>query len=343
MNSRDTNPTVAGILSCLVLTAVTAPLRADTSPVLCAVTFSLPAKPAPATLPSPDTAPAAGNAARLHSLAQSLWDNLAPDASKEKHELLPPEEFATLVQRLCSAGQSDDLDELAAFAPAARRAVASLRARPGSEDYAAWLQNRLDEAEAADAARRRPAPMFVPPPPRPSPRVHVPYYDLWLERVAERPRPSRADHYLPRLRAAFVAEGIPPELVWIAETESAFDPRARGTSGERGLFQLMPDTARGLGLRPEERVQPVRSARAAASYLRYLHERFGDWPLALAAYNAGESRVARELQRRDAADFASIARHLPVVTRFYVPRVLATIKVREGIGPAELRAPTPQS
>lgn len=179
-------------------------------------------------------------------------------------------------------------------------------------------------------------------PPNPPP-LDVPHYDLWLERVAERPRPSRADRYLPRLRAAFAAEGIPPELVWIAETESAFDPRARGAAGERGLFQLMPATARGLGLRPDERIQPVRSARAAASYLRYLHARFGDWPLALAAYNAGESRVARELRRRDADDFASIAGHLPVVTRFYVPRVLATIKVREGVDPADLRAPTPPS
>ncbi len=345
MDSRDTNPTVAGILLCLALSAITVPLRADTTgPVLCAVTFSLPAKPAPAAIPRPEAASAIGNAAKFHTLARSLWDNLAQDVSNEKHELLPPEEFATLVQRLCSAGQSEDLDELAAFAPVARRAVASLRARPGSEDYAAWLQNRLDEAEAAaDAARKCPAPMFVPPPPPPSPRIQVPYYDLWLERVAERPRPSRADEYLPRLRAAFVAEGIPPELVWIAETESAFDPRARGTSGERGLFQLMPDTARGFGLRPEERVQPVRSARAAASYLRYLHERFGDWPLALAAYNAGESRIARELKRRDADTFASIARHLPVVTRFYVPRVLATIKVREGVDPADLRAPAPTS
>ena len=343
MHSRDTHMTVAGIFLCLVPGVMPSPLRAETGAILCAVTFSPPGKPVPAPHPSPEIAPALGNAGRLHTLAQSLWGDPAPDAPAAQHELLPPEEFATLVQRFCSLGQSDELEELAAFAPAARRAVASLRARPGSEDYAVWLQNRLDEAEAADAARKRPAPMFVPPPPPPAPRVHVPYYELWLERVAERPRPSRADEYLPRLRAAFAAEGIPPELVWIAETESAFDPRARGTSGERGLFQLMPDTARGLGLRPEERVQPVRSARAAASYLRHLHDRFGDWPLALAAYNAGESRVALELRRRDADTFAAIARHLPVVTRFYVPRVLATIKVREGVDPADLRAPERQS
>lgn len=331
MSPRDTQPTVAGLLLSFAA-LVPALLHAENAPILCAVTFSLPSKPliAPAILDQ-DTA----------SIAP--LQNLAPASDKEPPPLIPPEKFASLVSLLSSAGQSVDIGELAAVVPEARRAVASLGTQSGSEEYSVWMRNRLDDAEAAADAQKRPAPMFVPPPPPPSPRVHVPYYDLWLERVAERPRPSRADRYLPRLRAAFVAEGIPPELVWIAETESAFDPRARGTSGERGLFQLMPGTARGLGLLPDERVQPVRSARAAASYLRYLHGRFGDWPLALAAYNAGESRVARELRRRDADTFAAIARHLPVVTRFYVPRVLATIKVREGIDPADLHAPMPTS
>lgn len=336
MHSRDSRTTVAGILLWLAFVSLGS-ARAETNPVLCAVTFSLPSGPALSALS------ALNPAADRPSPTQARRENIPPDPGNADYPLLPPEELTTLVQRLCTVGQADDLSDLAAFAPEARRAVASLRTRPGSEEYATWLENRLDEAEAAVAAQKRPAPMFVPPPPPPAPRVQVPYYDLWLERVAERPRPSRADHYLPRLRAAFAAEGIPPELVWIAETESAFDPRARGTSGERGLFQLMPATARGLGLQPEERIQPVRSARAAASYLRYLHDRFGDWPLALAAYNAGESRVARELRRRDADNFASIALHLPVVTRFYVPKVLATIKVREGVDPSDLHAPLPPS
>jgi|GEM_PF-2029268 len=222
--------------------------------------------------------------------------------------------------------------------------VAPLRGETGSVLCVVTFSLPQPSAIQPAAAFREDASPEEPSPARPpEPRFQVPHYDLWLERVAEHPRPSRADRYLPRLRAAFVAEGIPPELVWIAETESAFNPRARGASGERGLFQLMPATARSLGLRPDERIQPVRSAHAAASYLRYLHKRFGDWPLALAAYNAGESRVARELKRRAADDFASIAHHLPAVTRFYVPRVLATIKVREGVDPADLRPPAPPS
>ncbi len=180
------------------------------------------------------------------------------------------------------------------------------------------------------------------PPAAQTPRI--PFYDFWLRRIAARPRPESAEAFLPSLHAAFAAEGVPPELVWLAETESSFNPRARSQAGARGLFQLMPETARSLGLDllPDERVHPARSARAAAAYLRHLHGRFGDWPLALAAYNAGESRVARELKRRGAADFAAIARHLPAETRLYVPKVLATVRLRSGVAPENLAAPVPR-
>ncbi len=333
------------------------------APVL--ATGPLPAPPPATAAPSAPLPGPAPGALALHTLAQTLWEEIVPDALKDEHELLAPEELATLVQRLCAAGQSDDLSQLADFAPEARRAISSLRARPGFEDYAAWLANQLDEIEAAEIVRNDFAggPLFTPPPPpaqvattavSPSPPraappapgaaaapLNVPYFELWLDRMADRPRPARADELLPSLRAAFIAEGVPPALVWLAETESSFNPRARNPIGARGLFQIMPETARslGLGLWPDERVHPVRSAHAAAAYLRYLHGRFGDWPLALAAYNAGETRVSRELRRRDATDFAGIARHLPAETRLYVPKVLATIQVREGVSVAELPAP----
>jgi membrane-bound lytic murein transglycosylase D len=112
--------------------------------------------------------------------------------------------------------------------------------------------------------------------------------------------------------------------------------------GAKGLFQLMPDTAKSLGLQtflPDERTNPEKSARAAAQYLRRLHERFGDWPLALAAYNAGEGRIGRTLTRQNARTFAEIADDLPVETRMYVPKVLATIEARAGVAPARLPGP----
>jgi membrane-bound lytic murein transglycosylase D len=95
----------------------------------------------------------------------------------------------------------------------------------------------------------------------------------------------------------------------------------------------MPDTAHNLGLSlflPDERTDPEKSARAAAHYLRILHDRFGSWPLALAAYNAGEGRVSRLLAERKAADFAGIAAALPAETRMYVPKVCALVAVRTG-------------
>ncbi|MCU0792254.1 MAG: lytic transglycosylase domain-containing protein [Opitutaceae bacterium] len=143
-------------------------------------------------------------------------------------------------------------------------------------------------------------------------------------------------------RAAFAAEGVPEALVWLAETESSFNPRARSPAGAGGLFQLMPDTARALGLTLfpfDQRMQPEPSARAAAVYLKSLYKRFGDWPLALAAYNAGQGRVARTLKARGATDFAGIAEHLPAETRLYVPKVLATVNARAGVAPEELAAP----
>jgi membrane-bound lytic murein transglycosylase D len=157
-----------------------------------------------------------------------------------------------------------------------------------------------------------------------------------------RAMPARAPALLPRLQQVFVEEGVPAELVWLAETESTFNPAARSPVGARGLFQLMPETAKSLGLQtflPDERADPEKSARAAARYLRYLHGRFGDWPLVLAAYNAGEGRVWRTLKSGNASTFAEIAGALPAETRMYVPKVLATIETRAGVSPDRLAAP----
>jgi membrane-bound lytic murein transglycosylase D len=104
----------------------------------------------------------------------------------------------------------------------------------------------------------------------------------------------------------------------------------------------MPETAKSYGLQtflPDERMDPEKSARAAAQYLRYLYGRFGDWPLALAAYNAGEGRVGRTLKKANARTFAEIAEALPAETRMYVPKVLATIEARAGVPPAALAGP----
>jgi membrane-bound lytic murein transglycosylase D len=170
----------------------------------------------------------------------------------------------------------------------------------------------------------------------------VPMYDVWVTLLRDQPRPKRADEFIPDIKRIFAEEGVPEELAWLSEVESMFNPRARNRVGARGLFQFMPGTAleQGLRLRPyDERIHPQKSARAAAILLRRLHETFDSWPLALAAYNAGENRVRRTLQAGDATTFAEIADALPTETRLYVPKVLATLAVREGVDPAMLAAP----
>ncbi len=151
--------------------------------------------------------------------------------------------------------------------------------------------------------------------------------------MADRPVPAGAARYLADLQEIFQQTGLPPALAWIAEVESSFKADARSPVGARGLFQIMPATAKELGLRLlpfDERTNPRKSARAAASYLDQLHERFADWPLAIAAYNAGPGRVSRTLHAHNAATYAAIAEFLPAETRMYVPKVLATITHRTG-------------
>jgi membrane-bound lytic murein transglycosylase D len=104
----------------------------------------------------------------------------------------------------------------------------------------------------------------------------------------------------------------------------------------------MPETARAQGLSTfpfDQRYRPEKNARASARYLRALHRRFKDWPLALAAYNAGETRVAALLSRHRAKSFGDIARYLPAETQMYVPRIDAVLQRREGRSLARLPAP----
>lgn len=294
----------------------------------------------------------------LFSIGQALFDAYAPPEIKKDYAFPTREQWDEFAARLEKTRQGGSLAELAAYETEARAALVALRALPDYKDYADWLEERIDEIVVAKQATT-PAPLPpVPTPPGPGPAPtpppgpvpqplpvapDIPLYDLWVSRMKDHPRPARADEFLPDLKKTFVAAGLPAEFAWLAETESTFNPRARSPSGARGLFQLMPVTAKaqGLSLLPfDERVDPEKSARAAATLLRRLHGMFDSWPLALAAYNAGEGRVRRTLKAQDAKTFAQIADALPAETRLYVPKVLATLAVREGIDPASLAAPS---
>ncbi len=148
---------------------------------------------------------------------------------------------------------------------------------------------------------------------------------------------ARGGQYLPRLRQILADTGVPTSLALLPVVESSFQVDARGHLDELGLWQLRIDTARRFGLLVDpghdERLHPARSTLAAARYLRFLHARYSDWPLALAAYNAGERRVDRALAACPHATFWQLAdgHRLPRTSRDYVPRFLAVVRMIEGV------------
>jgi membrane-bound lytic murein transglycosylase D len=126
----------------------------------------------------------------------------------------------------------------------------------------------------------------------------------------------------------FADEGVPTDLIWLGLVESGYNASARSPKSAAGVWQFIPETAVRFGLsvgRSDERLDPVKSARAAARYLKFLYGLFADWNLALAAYNAGEQRVLDAIKRSGSRDFwrLSTLRLLPEETREYVPAVLA--------------------
>lgn len=140
---------------------------------------------------------------------------------------------------------------------------------------------------------------------------------------------QRADPYEADVKAVLREYGLPTDLHHMAIIESGFVPTARSRAGAVGLWQFMPATARGVGLRVDslvdERIDPIRSTHAAARHLRSLINLHRDWALAAAAYNAGSGRIGRGLQRYGVSSFWDLAvvGDLADETKHYVPRLYA--------------------
>ena len=134
--------------------------------------------------------------------------------------------------------------------------------------------------------------------------------------------------YVPIFEEALEAEGVPLELKYLPVVESAFDPMATSRVGAAGLWQFMVPTAKHYGLTVnsllDERRDPIKSSQAAAKYLKDLYKSFGDWTLAIAAYNCGRNNVLKAIKRAGGArDYWAIYPYLPRETRGYVPAFIA--------------------
>lgn len=285
----------------------------------------------------------------LDDLVQSAdqWakENLDEDALRALQEV-DREKVKQFLSDLQKQLHGEYVLDLASLGDSAKAILPLLEGYEETQPYAAWLKPRLDYLEVADELRSaaqppKPAPGQLPKPaPNPSPAKER---EVWAEELAQRPWPATAKPYVSRLKPIFANQKVPPELVWLAEVESSFDPRARSPAGAAGLYQLMPATAKRYGLRtrlPDQRLRAEDSARAAAKYLRHLHSQFKDWRLALAAYNAGEGTVQKLLDRYTARTFDAIATRLPAETQMYVPKVEATLARREGLTLSQLQTPS---
>ena len=140
---------------------------------------------------------------------------------------------------------------------------------------------------------------------------------------------ARSGRYHDMIVSILKEEGVPQDLIYLAQAESGFHPLAVSRVGARGIWQFMGTRARGYGLQHsmwvDDRQDPEKSTRAAARHLRDLYAQFGDWYLAMAAYNSGPGTVQAAVKRTGYADFWELYRRnvLPKETRNYVPIILA--------------------
>ena len=142
---------------------------------------------------------------------------------------------------------------------------------------------------------------------------------------------QRSGRYTPMIREELAARGLPMELQWLPIVESGFKPRAYSWADAAGMWQFIYDTGRRYGLRRsgwvDDRFDPHKATPAALAYLGDLYGMFDDWFLALAAYNCGENRVLREINRTGNRDYWKM--RLPRETRNYVPKFLAVLHLLE--------------
>jgi len=139
---------------------------------------------------------------------------------------------------------------------------------------------------------------------------------------------GRSDMYFPMFEQMLDKYGLPLELKYLAVVESALDPKARSRAGATGIWQFMYGTGKLFGLQinsyVDERCDPMKSTEAACKYFQHLYALFGDWNLALAAYNCGEGRVTRAIRRSGGKkNYWDIYPYLPRETRGYVPAFIA--------------------
>jgi peptidoglycan lytic transglycosylase D len=175
--------------------------------------------------------------------------------------------------------------------------------------------------------------------------IDNPRVDSWVTLFSTNPKVKsrfatwldRKDTYEPMISAKLEKRDMPQDLIYLAMIESGFNPTAKSPAKAGGLWQFISETGKRYGLtvnkKVDERNHPAKATDAALSYLSDLHDRFGSWYLAAAAYNTGENRVARIMRQVTGSekgsdeDYYRISKLLPRETQDYVPMMIAAARI----------------
>jgi membrane-bound lytic murein transglycosylase D len=204
---------------------------------------------------------------------------------------------------------------------------------------------KLPEMTAVDAVLARDVAQSAPDSGWDLPNLDNPRVDSWVKLFSTDPKVKsrfavwldRKDTYEPMISAKLEKRDMPQDLIYLAMIESGFNPKAKSPAKAGGLWQFISETGKRYGLtvnkKVDERNVPAKATDAALAYLAELHDRFGSWYLAAAAYNTGENRVARIMRQVTGSekgsdeDYYRISSLLPRETQDYVPMMIAAARI----------------
>lgn len=208
-----------------------------------------------------------------------------------------------------------------------------------------YVHPDLPEISAVDAVLIRDVAQSTPSLGWDLPNLNNPRVDSWIKLFSTDPKVKgrfavwldRKSTYEPMISAKLEKRDMPQDLIYLAMIESGFNPKAKSPAKAGGLWQFVSETGKRYGLtvnkKVDERNHPEKATDAALSYLSDLHDRFGSWYLAAAAYNTGENRVGRIMRQVTGSekgtdeDYYRISSLLPRETQDYVPMMIAAARI----------------